>query len=112
MDVDREAIVNNVRAAPTEDLLNRATVYRDGMEPEALRVIDAELRARGVTADDVAAHEERRTQGLVRGPDGLPRVCARCGRPATWQGWTWGRLWWLLPAFPRRAALCEEHRPR
>jgi hypothetical protein len=112
MTLDLDRLRANVRDATTEDLLDRVTVYRDGMEPGALQVIDAELRARGVTADDIAAHEARRAEGLVRGPDGRPRVCARCGRPATWEGWTWGRLWWLIPAFPRWAALCDEHRRR
>src|SRR5437660_1181056 len=102
MKVDLERVRANVRRATTEDLLDRATVYRGGMEPEALEVIDAELRSRGVTPEDVAAHERRRgEEGLVRGAEGWPRVCAKCGRPATWEGWTWGRLWWLLPLFPR-----------
>jgi hypothetical protein len=112
MTLDLERVRANVRGATTEDLLDRATVYRSGMEPEALALIDEELRARGVTLDAVVAHETVRGVGLVRGPEGWPRVCEECGRPATWQGWTWGRLWWLLPAFPRRARYCDEHRPR
>lgn len=112
MKLDLERVRANVRGATTENLLDRATVYRGGMEPEALEIIDEELRSRGVTPDAVLAHEQRRHIGTVRGPEGQPRVCAKCGRPATWEGWTWGRLWWLLPLFPRRAALCDEHRPR
>jgi hypothetical protein len=112
MKLDLDKVRANVRRATTEDLLDRATLFRDGMEPEALEIIDAELRSRGVTLDAVLAHEVVRGVGLVRGPDGLPRVCAKCGRPATWRGWTWGRMWWLIPAFPRWAALCEEHRPQ
>ena len=97
MKLDLERVRANVRRATTEDLLDRATRFRSGMEPEALEIIDEELRSRGVSSADLAAHETVRGVGLVTGPDGLPRVCARCGRPATWEGWTWGRLWWVLP---------------
>ncbi|HZY91067.1 MAG TPA: hypothetical protein VFE78_39960 [Gemmataceae bacterium] len=102
MGLDLEKVRANVRKATTEDLLDRATVYRGGMEPEALEVIDEELRARGVVPD----------ASRMRGPEGWPRVCQACGRPATWQGWTWGRLWGVLPMFPRQAQYCDEHRPR
>jgi hypothetical protein len=111
MKLDLERVRANVRAATTEDLLDRATLFRNGMEPEALEIIDEELRSRGVAPSDLAAHE-RRGEGAVPGPEGSPRGCAKCGRPATWEGWTWGRLWWVLPLFPRWAALCDEHRPR
>jgi hypothetical protein len=46
LDVVRE----NARAAPTDDLLDRVTAYRAGMEPEALRVIEEELARRGINA--------------------------------------------------------------
>ena len=45
------------------------------------------------------------------GADGLPVVCEKCHRPATMVGWGLGKLWWLLPLFPRRVAYCDEHRP-
>ncbi len=112
MKLELDRVRANVRGATTEDLLDRATVYREGMEPEALEIIDAELRTRGVTPEAVAAHEQGRAGGLVRGPEGQPRTCVKCHRPATWEGWVWGRLWWVLPLFPRQAACCEEHRPR
>ena len=112
MKLDLERVRANVRGATTEDLLDRATLFRSGMEPEALEIIDEELHSRGVTPADRVEHESVRRVGLVRGADGLPCVCAKCGRPATWEGWAWGRLWWVLPLFPRRAALCDEHRPR
>jgi hypothetical protein len=111
MKLDLEKVRANVRQATTEDLLDRATLFRSGMEAEALEVIEEELRARGVTLDVILAHESVRGVGLVRGPDGLPRVCAKCGRPATWEGCRWGR--WVgrfLPLASLRSAYCDEHR--
>src|SRR5258708_7816623 len=56
MELNLDRVRENVRQADTEDLLDRATVYRDGMEPEAILLIEAELRARGVTEADILAH--------------------------------------------------------
>jgi hypothetical protein len=108
--LDLERVRANVRKADVEDLLDRATVYRNGMEAEALELIDAELRARGVEAAAVAAHRERRSATLY-GADGLAVRCARCIRPAVARRWGWHRMWGALPLFPRRLAFCGEHLP-
>src|SRR5947209_566383 len=105
---DRTRVVKNVRAATTQDLLDRATVYRKGMEPEALEVIEEELRARGVRPEEIAAHAA--SQRAVAGAEGLARKCCRCRRPATAVVWGWHRLGGVLPLFPRRFAYCDEHR--
>ena len=44
LDLDR--VRQNIRQATTEDLLDRMTVYRAGMEEEALELIADELRSR------------------------------------------------------------------
>ena len=102
----------NVRSAATEDLLDRATVWRDGMVPEALDAIEAELRRRGVRPDEIERHAERRAGAVMAGRDGVAAVCYRCARPAVERRWVWGRLWKVLPLFPRRAYVCAEHGPR
>ncbi len=106
LDLDR--VRANVRAASTEDLLDRATVYRSGMEPEALEIIEEELRRRGVTAAGQIDHAAQHLDVIVDA-SGLPRRCARCPRPAVWCGWGWHRLWDKLPVVPRRLALCAKH---
>ena len=40
MRLDLDRVRANVRAAGTEDLMDRSTVWRDGMEPEALDIIE------------------------------------------------------------------------
>ena len=109
MDLNLDRVRANVETAGTEDLLDRATVFRAGMEPEALDIIDEELRKRGVTAGEVADHAQRRQEEGLLDADGAPLRCARCSRPAVVRRWRWGKLWGVLPMFPRRMALCAEH---
>lgn len=96
--------------ADTEELLDRLTVYRDEMEPEALPLVDEELRRRGVSPDEVEAHARKR-RDILHDSSGHPVRCQRCARPAVVCRWGWHRLWRVLPVFPRRQALCEVHRP-
>jgi hypothetical protein len=111
MKLNLQRVSENVARAPTEDLLDRITVYREGMEPEALELIAAELRHRGVTPAEIDAHEANRRRTMLTGPDGLPVKCALCWRPAVVEVREWHRLWKLLPFFPRRMGYCEVHRP-
>jgi hypothetical protein len=112
MRLDLDKVRENARGASTEDLLDRVTVYRAEMEPEALEVLEDELRGRGVSAAEQADHGERRRQAAVVREGGEVVRCERCRRPAVWEGTAWHRLWGVVPLFPRRMALCEEHRPR
>jgi hypothetical protein len=122
LEFNRERILANVRAATTDDLLDRATVYRDGMEPEALELIEAELCRRGVGADQVDAHAAGHGDGVLRSPDGVPVRCGVCDRPAVARGWRWQRLRGnglvhvvlnLLPLYrPHFGAYCAAHGPR
>ncbi len=108
---DLERVKANVRKATTEDLLDRVTVYREGMEESALAVIEQELRARHISADEIEAHAERRRRETSFLPDGTAVRCSFCHRPAVAEGWGWHRLWGLLPLFPRFYHYCSEHRP-
>jgi hypothetical protein len=103
-----DRVRENARKADTEDLLDRATVYRDEMEPEALRLIDAELAARAITVEQVREHLEARRSALTR-PDGAIQKCAFCHRPALSREWRWHLLFGKIPVFPRRVARCLEH---
>ena len=108
---DLERVKANVRKATTEDLLDRLTVYRAGMEEAALDVIEEELRARHISAEEIRAHAERRRGETSLLPDGTVVRCSFCHRPAVAEGWGWHRLWGLLPLFPRFYHYCSEHRP-
>ncbi len=111
MHVSEESIRANVRAASTEDLLDRATVYREGMEAEALDIIEQELHQRGVRRDDIAAHERKRRETVLFDSQGIALKCHRCPRPAVVETRGWHRMWGLLPLFRRRFVWCAEHKP-
>jgi hypothetical protein len=109
MDFNLDRVRNNVRAASTEDLLDRATVYRSALEPEALPVILEELQSRGVSAEAILAHEQSRGDVAID-ETGTARKCNECSRPAVVQEWGWHQLFGRVPVFPRLYWRCEEHR--
>lgn len=112
MRLNPERIRANIRAATTEDLLDRVTVFREGMELEALDLVEDELRERGVTRDDIAAHELRRRESVLFDSLGVARKCHQCPRPAVVETRDWHRLWGVLPLFRRQFAWCEQHQPK
>src|SRR6266404_9651584 len=108
---DLGLVRDNVRAANTQDLLDRVTVYRAGMESEAIPIIEAELRQRGVSPEEIEEHAEKRRQETTLLPDGTAMPCSFCHRPAVAEGWGWHRLWGLIPVLPRFHRYCEKHAP-
>ncbi len=120
MDLDLDRVRENVRSATTEDLLDRLTYYAAGMEPEALDLIERELRRRGVTTGQITDHARRFEREAVLLRDGTAAACSFCRRPAVGRRWGWHRvrgrgvlagLAALLPLFrPRRCYYCAEHR--
>ena len=98
-----------IQAAATEDLLDRFTAYRNGMEPAALVLIEEELYRRGVTATEIAKHRERCERECVYLPDGTAAKCSLCERPAVREAWSWHRLLGLVPLIPRLMRYCRVH---
>src|SRR5262249_15170892 len=107
MRIDLERVRKNVREAGTEELLDRITAYRAGMEPAAIEIIEAELDRRGVGEAQIREHADRRASALQRG--GVARCCSFCERPAVVRRWGWHRLWSKLPIFPRLFWYCDVH---
>ena len=115
LNFDPQRVRRNAREATTEDLLDRITVYREGMEPEAVEIIESELRSRGLNRDAIDRHDAmRRSESLIyRG--GFPAECSFCERPAVAHAWRWHLGWgrWLpVPILrPRHFFYCAQHRP-
>lgn len=108
MQFDAERVRLNISEATTEDLLDRVTVYRVGMEAAAVEMIESELASRGVSGDHIEVHALRRDKVLMR-PDGIAEPCSFCPRPAVVQGWGWHRLLGVIPLVPRFYSYCERH---
>jgi hypothetical protein len=112
MDFDIKLVAQYVREADTEELLDRVTVFRDGMEPEAIDLMEGELGRRGVKYDDIVAHREKRGERVLTHADGIAMRCSLCERPAVSRKWGWHRLYGRIPVFPRKFAYCETHDPQ
>jgi hypothetical protein len=112
MHFDAAKVRDNVRQASTEDLLDRATVFRKGMEEEALIIIEAELGDRGVSQEAIQAHGQATGAACLWGSDDVALKCSFCHKPALAQKWGWQRLWGMVPVFPRRFRYCDHHRPK
>jgi hypothetical protein len=110
LDLDR--VRDNARLADTEDLLDRVTVFRTGMEAEAIEILEEELHRRGVSAADIVDHGRLRAGDVLFMPDGIAVQCNFCRRPAIERRWDWHWLLGLVPVFPRRLARCREHLQR
>jgi hypothetical protein len=111
LEFDPDMVKRNAQEATTQDLLDRITVYRDGMEPEALEIIEQELRRQGVKLQDVEDHEQRIRQSVLRDASGVALRCSFCDAPAVAENWGWHRVGGWLPIFPRLLRYCEEHNP-
>jgi hypothetical protein len=110
MKFDAQKVWANARQANTEDLLDRVTVFRQSMEPEALAIIEAELQGRGVTREAIAAHGLLQEETCLHSHDGTVMMCSFCRKPAVVERWGWQRLLGVVPVFPRRFRYCPEHR--
>jgi hypothetical protein len=109
--LDVERMKANVRQAETEDLLDRVTIFRMGMEDTALAYIEDELRRRDVTAADIGEHDHQRRKHLIPLRGGFPARCGECFRPAVECVVDWHWVFGLIPLFRRSFYYCEKHRP-
>jgi hypothetical protein len=106
---DPAAVEQNAREATTEDLLDRVTAYRAGMEPEAIPIIEAELNRRAIGSREISRHVAENCEGIVLRPEGFAYRCSFCRRPAVTRCWGWHRLWGLLPILPTMISYCSRH---
>lgn len=109
MKLNLRRVAEYIRRADTEELLDRVTVYREGMEPAALDLMEGELDRRGVTRTEIAEHDGRRREAAIMLPDGTAMRCSFCSRPAVAQKRRWHRLFGRVPVVPKVFAYCEVH---
>jgi hypothetical protein len=110
--LDLRKVAEFVRGADTEELLDRVTVYRAGMEPVALDLMEGELDRRGVTRDHIGAWAAARWETAIRLADGTALLCHYCARPAVTRVRRWHRVFGLVPVFPYPFPCCAAHAPQ
>jgi hypothetical protein len=110
-----EAVRENARAATTQDLLDRVTVYREGMDPDAVKVIEEELAGRGVRTAEIEAHEQNSAE-VLRDENGVALTCSLCNRPAVAVDRdmlaTWGGFLMLGSTVHGWRLYCSDHAPQ
>ena len=109
MEFNLKRVAEFIHNAKTEELLDRVTVYREGMEPAALDLMEGELDRRGVTRSEIAIHKQERLLTAILLPDGTALRCNFCSRPATTQARGWRKLFGRIPIYPSIFAYCTDH---
>jgi hypothetical protein len=109
MEFNLKRVAEYIRGANTEELLDRVTVYREGMEPAALDLMEGELDRRGVTREDIADHFAKQRRRAIMLPDGTAMRCSFCNSPAVVQAWRWYRVFGVVPVFRMPFAFCPFH---
>jgi hypothetical protein len=107
MELNLERVRENARKSSSEDLMDRLTAYRAGMEDAAIEIIESELANRGIDQIEIQRHGKTRNGSIMRGE--VARRCSFCDRPAVKKGWGWHWVFGLVPTFPRRYLYCEIH---
>lgn len=110
-EVDIEAIRRFVMNADTFDLLDRVTILRHEMEPEALKLMENELDHRGIEPAMIQDYRAERASEVVFRNDGSISRCCQCGRAAVQKAWVWHRMYGKVPIFPMVKYFCDEHMP-
>jgi hypothetical protein len=111
MEWNEQKVLANIKQASTDDLLDRLTAYRSGMEPEAIAMIEAELHRRGVKPAVIEERRQMCERECLFYPDGSAMQCSQCRKPAVGQYLGWQKLWGWVPLFPRQIRYCQAHKP-
>jgi len=106
---NEQKVLANIRNADTDDLIDRITVYRAGMEPTAVEMIENELHRRGVKQGQIESYQQQCQSECLFNGDGTAKTCSQCRKPAVREGWGWHRLMGKIPVFPRWLRYCRDH---
>src|SRR5260370_37044973 len=109
MESDLQKLLVNIRKADTDELLDRITAYRLGLEADAIDMVEQELHRRGVAAERIAEHWELCRRDCTFHADGTAKMCSHCRKPRVREGWGWHKIFGKLPVFPRPLCCCQVH---
>jgi hypothetical protein len=109
MDWNEQKVLKDIQSAPTDDLLDRVTAYRGGLEAEAVDWIETELHRRGISQGKIEAYRTECLRECLFHTDGIAKMCSFCRKPAVQEGWGWHRLLGKIPILPRWLRYCKAH---
>jgi hypothetical protein len=109
MDFDEKKSLLNICQAESDDLLDRITAFRAGMEPAAIEMIEQELHRRGVSQAKINERTEECKRECLFHADGTAKKCVLCRKPAVSETMGWHKLFGILPLFPLPMCYCKEH---
>ena len=112
MQLDLEKVRIYAKNADNRALLDRVTVFKQGMETAAIEIIKKELLQRGISQSDINQHENTYKDLVILGPEGLPRLCKKCALPAISREWGWLKVFGILPILPWQNLFCEDHKTK
>lgn len=112
MEWDLQKVVANICQADTDDLIDRITAYRAGLESEAIEMIENELQRRSVSEAEIQVYRQQCQTECLFHTDGTAKMCSFCRKPAVTEKWGWHRLLDKIPLLPRRMRYCKEHQTR
>ena len=109
MDWNEQLLLENIHQSHTEDLLERVTAFRAGMEPTAIKMIERELQWRGVTAVQIHDYAEACRRECVFDENGIAKMCSSCRRPAVRGKSGAGICCSVYCRFSRAGRYCKKH---
>ncbi len=109
MDLDLQKVLENIRQADTDDLIDRITAYRAGMEIDAIDMIEQELHRRRVRQSEIDDYRAECVRECLFNADGAAKMCSLCRKPAVEERWAWHRIMGTVPIMPRRMRFCKTH---
>ena len=104
-----QKLLAHVQQMEQEELLDRVTVFRDAMRPDAVEVMEAELARRGVGPDEIHQHHRQIRHRVLLDSHGIPLQCSWCERAAVEKREDLHKLWRLIPVAKRVWYYCERH---
>jgi hypothetical protein len=109
MEISPAKLLAHVGQMEQAELLDRVTVFRDALEPDAVEVMEAELARRGIGPEEIHQHYRQIKHRVLRDAHGIPAQCSWCERAAVEMREDFHKLWRLIPVAKRIWYYCERH---
>ena len=104
-----EKLASWLASLSDEELLDRWMFCREELTEIGREATRRELASRGIDSSRQQSHHQTWENRLWRDGRGHTRVCHRCNRLATHRGWSFRKIFRLIPLAPIRVGTCDAH---